>query len=152
MLIRKAQTSDIKEIILLMKELNEFRKSIISENNEWFHEKINQQVIVDEKEICESILFIAISQWKIIWYIQWSKHVRKNHIYKDLWYIDELFVSPKYRRWWVAKSLLEYIQIEFKNQWCDHIVTHTDSENILSQNFYENNGLKPVTIELWKAI
>ena len=69
MLIRKAQTSDIKEIILLMKELNEFRKSIISENNEWFHEKINQQVIVDEKEICESILFIAISQWKIIWYI-----------------------------------------------------------------------------------
>ncbi len=34
MLIRKAQTSDIKEIILLMKELNEFRKSIISENNE----------------------------------------------------------------------------------------------------------------------
>lgn len=34
MLIRKAQTSDIKEIILLMKELNEFRKSIISEDNE----------------------------------------------------------------------------------------------------------------------
>ena len=41
---------------------------------------------------------------------------------------------------------------EFKNQWCDHIVTHTDNENILSQNFYKNNGLKPVTIELWKAI
>ena len=152
MLLRKAQSSDIKDITVLMENLNGFRESIISIDNWWFHEKTDKEGTINQKSINDYIIFIALSEGRIIWYIQWSKHIRRNQVYSELWYIDELFVDPEYRRWWVAKSLLEHLEAEFREQWCDHIVTHTDSENILSQNFYENNGLKPVTIELWKAI
>ncbi len=85
-------------------------------------------------------------------FIQGSVHQRKNHQLSKLGYIDELYVKEEARGQGVAKNLFSELESEFKKQGCDHITTHTDFENELSQQFYLQAGMHKATIELWKEL
>ena len=44
------------------------------------------------------------------------------------------------------------LETEFRKRGCDHMTTHTDFENELSQAFYSQIGMHKTTIELWKKL
>jgi ribosomal protein S18 acetylase RimI-like enzyme len=153
MIVRKANESDKKQIQALMDELNLYRKKIFSFDNQQFHERINPYSLLENKDFDEYLTFVAIDDSKkIIGFVQGSIHTRNNHKLSHLGYIDELYVKEEARGQGVAKKLFLGLGLEFKKQKCDHMITHTDFENELSQQFYLQVGMHKATIELWKEL
>ncbi len=153
MILQKARPEDISEIQALMDELNEYRKRLFSEENKDFHQRINPYNPLKDDNFNESIFFIAKdASNKVVGFIQGTIHERKNHKLNKLGYIDELYVQEIARWKGVAKNLFKELECDFKKQGCDHITTHTDIENDLSQHFYEQVGMRKTTIELWKKL
>ena len=152
MIIRKADKSDKIELQKLMIDLENYRKWIFTNENKKFHEKKTNSILKDY-DFDESIIFICFSElWLAIWFIYGTIHERKNNKLDKLWFIDELYVKSEYRLKWIAKSLFIELENEFRNKSCNHIITHTDFENELSNNFYSKLWMNNVTLELWKEI
>lgn len=153
MIIEKANKTDKVQIQALMDELNEYRKKIFCEENKDFHQRIKPYKPLDEEDFNESIFFIVKDESNnVVGFIQGTIHERKNHKLSNLGYIDELYVQESTRGKGVAKNLLKELEFEFKRQGCDHVITHTDIENDLSQKFYLLAGMKKTTVELWKKL
>lgn len=153
MVIRKANKTDKVQIQALMDELNLYRKKIFSFNNQKFHERINPYFALEDKDFDESFIFVAIDDSEnIVGFIHGGTDARKNHKLSKLGYIDELYVMQEARGQGFAKNLFFELESEFKKQGCDHITTHTDFENELSQQFYLQAGMYKVTVELWKEL
>lgn len=153
MMILKANKTDKTQIQALMDELNLYRKKIFSSENQKFHKRINPYAPLDDKDFDESYIFVAIDDSeKIIGFIQGSVHQRKNNQLSNLGYIDELYVKEEVRGQGVAKNLFSELESEFRKLGCDHMTTHTDCENELSQQFYLQSGMHKATIELWKEL
>lgn len=153
MITKKANKTDRLQIQVLMDELNEYRKKIFSKETKDFHQRINPYKPLEEEDFNESIFFIAKDESnKVVGFIQGTIHERKNHKLSKLGYIDELYVQESTRGKGVAKNLFKELEFEFKKQGCDHITTHTDMENELSQQFYLLAGMRKTTIELWKKL
>jgi len=153
MIVRKANKTDKDQIQALMDELNLYRKNIFSSTNQKFHERINPYSPLEDKDFDKSYIFVAIDDSKkIVGFIQGSIHARKNHRLNKLGYIDELYVQEEARGQGIAKNLFSELESEFKKQGCDHLTTHTDFENELSQQFYLQSGMHKATIELWKEL
>jgi ribosomal protein S18 acetylase RimI-like enzyme len=153
MIIEKANKTDKQQIQALMDELNDYRKKIFSEETKDFHERINPYKPLEDEDFDESVFFVSKDESnKIVGFIQGTIHQRKNHKLSKLGYIDELFVQESTRGKGVAKNLFSELEFVFKNQGCDHITTHTDIENSLSQQFYLQAGMRKTTIELWKTL
>lgn len=150
--IRKGEITDINDIQKLMNDLNSYRERIFSKNNQLFHKREKPYPALKEKDIEANIIFVAEEHQKIVGFIQWSMHERKNHTYNKLWSIEELYVLPEYRKMNIGKKLFTALEDDFKTQSCNHITVHTDFENHISQNFYLNAGMSETTIELWKKI
>jgi ribosomal protein S18 acetylase RimI-like enzyme len=153
MIIRKANKTDKAQIQALMDELNLYRKKIFSSDNQNFHERINPYPLLEDKDFDESYIFVAIDDFdKIVGFIQGSIHQRENHKLSMLGYIDELYVKEESRGQGIAKNLFSELESEFRKQGCDHMTTHTDFENELSQQFYLHSGMHQATVELWKGL
>ena len=153
MIIRKANKTDKAQIQALMDELNLYRKKIFSSDNQKFHDRINPYPLLEDKDFDESYIFVAVDDSeKIVGFIQGSTDERKNHKLSKLGYIDELYVQEEARGQGIAKNLFSELESEFRKQGCDHMTTHTDFENELSQQFYLQNGMSKTTIELWKNL
>lgn len=153
MIIRKANKTDKAQIQALMDELNLYRKNIFSSENQRFHERINPYPLLEDNDFDESYIFVAVDDSeKIVGFIQGSVHQRKKHKLSKLGYIDELYVKEETRGQGVAKNLFSELESEFIKQGCDHVTTHTDFENELSQQFYLQSGMHKATIELWKEL
>jgi ribosomal protein S18 acetylase RimI-like enzyme len=151
--IRKGTKNDKKELQTLQKELGSFRKNIFSAENKSFHKKIKTETFITDKEINKNIILVATNDKnKIVGLIIGSINERKNHKLNKLGYIEELFVKEKYRKQGLAQRLWEEMEKELKNKKCNHITTHTDFENTLSQNFYTKMGMQKTTVEFWKKI
>lgn len=153
MKIRKANKTDKDSIQTLREELNLFRKKIFSSENKEFHERINPHPTLKENDFDENFFFVAIDEENnIVGFIQGSIDQRKNHKLSKLGYIDELYVKNTFREQGIAKNLFSNLEDEFKRQDCDHLTTHTDIENGLSQQFYLQTGMQKTTVELWKKL
>lgn len=151
--IRKIKTDDIKQIQLLQKKLNNFRKNIFSKENKAFHKRKNPEDLLSEKELKKNIIFVVTNDKnKIIGFVIGSLDERKNHKLNKLGYIEELFVKEEYRKQGLAQKLLEELEKEFKKKKCNHMTTHTDAENNLSQSLYTKIGMNKTTVEFWKKI
>lgn len=151
--IRKAHITDKDRIQTLMDELNEYRKGIFSLGNKKFHERLNPYPSLEDKDFDESIIIVAADDSeKIVGFIQGTIGNRENHTLGKLGYIDELYVREEARGQGVAKNLFSELESEFKKQGCDHMTTHTDFENELSQQFYLQAGMQKATVELWKEL
>lgn len=152
MIFRPAQISDIPNIQILMNELNQFRNSNFSINNKNFHERKKPHKDLNEKDLEDTILLVCELDNTIVAYIQGSIHERKNHKLNKLGYIDELYVNQKVRGKGLANRLMRELEKTFIEKGCNHITTHTDTENQNAINFYKKNGMNTVTIEFWKKI
>lgn len=153
MQIRKADKNDKNQIQALMNELNLHRTNIFNPENKEFHQRINPHPPLEDKIFAENIFFVAASDDnQIVGFIQGIIDQRKNHQLSKLGYINELFVQDKYRGQGVAKNLFLELENELKQQGCDHLITHTDFENDLSQQFYSRVGMSKTTVELWKKL
>jgi len=151
--LKKANKTDKAQIQALMDELNLYRKKIFSSDNQEFHERITPYPPLEDKDFDESYIFVAANDsGKIVGFIQGSVHQRKNHKRSKLGYIDELYVKEEARGQGVAKNLFSELESEFRKKVCDHMTTHTDFENDLSQKFYLQAGMHKTTIELWKEL
>jgi ribosomal protein S18 acetylase RimI-like enzyme len=110
-------------------------------------------VPLEDKCFDENLIFVATDNTdKIVGFIQGGIHQRNNHKLNKLGYLDELYVKEEARGKGAAKNLFSELESEFKKQGCDHITTHTDFENELSQQFYLQAGMSKSTIELWKRL
>ncbi len=153
MKVRKAGKTDKDEIQALTDELNVYRKKMFRSENKEFHERTGPQPHGKDKIFNEGLFFVAINGDKnVIGFIHGTIDERKNHVFHVLGYIDELFVKEEYRGEGVAKNLFLALEKELKKQGCDHLVTHTDVENDVSQQFYSRVGMTKTTIELWKKL
>lgn len=153
MSIRKANKTDKIQIQALVDELNLYRKKFFSSENQKFHERINPYSKLEEKDFEEGFIFVTTDERdEAVGFIQGSIHERKNHKLSKLGYIDELYVKEAARGKGFAKNLFSELESEFKKQGCDHITTHTDFENELSQQFYLQAGMHKTTIELLKEL
>ncbi|MBL4695051.1 GNAT family N-acetyltransferase [Candidatus Gracilibacteria bacterium] len=153
MSIRKANKTDKVQIQTLMNELNLYRKNIFSPDNQKFHERLTPYPPLQDADFDESLIFVAANDSaQIVGFIQGSVEERKNHKLSKLGYIDEIYVQKEARGQGVAKNLFSELQSEFKNQGCDHMTTHTDFENELSQQFYSKAGMHKATVELWQKL
>lgn len=85
-------------------------------------------------------------------FIQGTIDERKNHRLNKLGYTDELYVQNEYRGQGVAEKLFAELEKEFVARGCNHLVTRTDAENTLAQQFYVKIGMSAVTVELWKKL
>lgn len=151
--IRKANKTDKSEVQILMDELNVFRKKIFRTENKEFHERIKPYSPLEDIDFDDSFFFIAINDNnKVIGFIQGTIDQRENHKLSKLGYIDEFFVKDEFRGKGIAKNLFSELENEFKKLGCNHITTHTDFENELSQQFYLQVGMNKTTIELWKKL
>jgi ribosomal protein S18 acetylase RimI-like enzyme len=152
MIIKKANKNNKIEIQFLMDRLNFYRKKIFISENKIFHERVNPYPILKDIDFKKSIFFIAVDNNKIIGFIKGTIQQRKNHKLSKLGYVDELFVNDGFRGKGVAESLFLEFEKELKKQGCDHLITHTDFENDLSQRFYLKVGMNKTTVELWKKL
>lgn len=151
-IIRKANKNNKAGIQVLMNSLNLYRERIFKEENKEFHKRNNPYSALKDGDFKKSIFFVAVDGKKIIGFIQGTIQQRKNHKLGKLGYIDELFVNNEFRGKGVAEHLFLELEKELKKQGCDHLITHTDFENDLSQKFYLKIGMNKTTIELWKKL
>jgi len=151
--IRQAHKTDKAQLQALMDELNAYRKEIFSQGTQKFHERTSPYPPIEDRDFDDTLIFAAFDDSeKIVGFIQGSIHERKNHALSRLGCIDELYVREEARGKGVAQNLLSELESEFKKRGCDHITTHTDIENELSQQFYLKSGMKKTTVEFWKEL
>ena len=151
-LIRHAKDKDLVHIQKLMTELNDFQIKNFTNLNKPFHERIKEYSKIKSFDIQKDIILLAEFDNKIIGYIWGSIHERKSHKLSKMGYIDEICVNQEYRTKGIGKKLLKFLEYEFKQLKCDHIVTHADYDNKTAQKSHSNFGMSPVTMEYWKEI
>ncbi len=66
--------------------------------------------------------------------------------------MDEVFVRSDLRGKGFAGKLFQALEQELITRGCDHLTTHTDFENELSQRFYLDAGMQKTTVEFWKKL
>jgi ribosomal protein S18 acetylase RimI-like enzyme len=151
--IQPAKLSDKEQIQNLMNELNSYRKSLFSQENIEFHQRVNPYPPLSESDLEDTIIFVAEdSSNSIVGFIQGTIHFRKNHKLSKLGSIDELYIQPELRKSGLATELFQLLETELRTRGCDHLTTFTDFENQLSQNFYTKLGMQKATIEFWKKL
>ena len=118
-----------------------------------FHARNTPHNTLTENDLSEDIIFIAKTEdQQPMGYIRGSIGARSNYKYHTLGSLDELFVLEEGRGKGIAQQLIHALEEEFRTQGCDHMVTHTDDENLRAQKCYKNAGMIPVTMELWKPL
>jgi GNAT superfamily N-acetyltransferase len=151
--IRKATIKDKVILETLMVLLNKTRDSLFSKKTIAFHKHAkDNKVFLQKKDFLKSIMFVAEVDQEIIGYCFGSLHKRKNTLLSNMGYIDEVFVKDSMRKFGVAKKLFTELVREFKRKGCDHMITHTDFENKLAQDFYDSIGMHKATLEYWKKL
>lgn len=153
MSIRIGQKSDRLQIQALMEELNVYRSKIFNPDNQEFHKRIQAYSPLVDEDFERTFIFVATEDSGIIvGFIQGRIDQRPQHSLYALGCIDELYVQEHYRGKGFAAGLYEELVSVFKEKGCDHLITHTDAENELSQKFYKQNGMSVATLELWKKL
>lgn len=152
MIIKRANKSDKVAIQVLMDGLIFYREKIFKTENKEFHKRINSYPALKDGDFKKSIFIVAVDKEEIIGFIQGTIQQRKDHKLSKLGYIDELFLKDEFRGKGAAKILFKELEKEFKFQGCDHLITHTDFENLFSQKFYLKVGMNKTTVELWKKL
>ena len=152
MIIRKAEQKDLKIVQEMLDLLNADRKKLWNSKNKKFHKKKIKNSKLKKKDFAENIIFIAEDSEASIGCIMGYISKRKGYICHKLGYIDALYIKKDYRKKGIATKLLAKLKKEFKSNKCDHMITHTDAENIKAQKLYESTKMSSVTVEYWKKL
>ncbi len=135
--IRPIEEKDFEQIIVLFKEFALFEK--LPEKMTNSVEQIKQErdlfncfvAVVDKKIVGYATYFLAYYSW----------------IGKSL-YLDDLYVSAKYRKKGIGKKLLDTVIDLAKNKECKKIRWQVSNWNKNAQKFYEYIGAEIDDVEL----
>lgn len=67
-------------------------------------------------------------------------------------YVSEFVIRKEYRKRGIGKQLMKKVEEWFKYRKCDFIRIDVLAQNKETLKFYENNGYKPINIEVSKRI
>ena len=148
MKIRKAKKTDIKQYVNLVLKSNKEYQRVISK-------KINftrKDIIKDFEEFINSrdkTILIVEDNKKIIGYLVASIFISS---YQRIGFIDFLFVSNKFRKKGIAKSLIKEFTIILKKKRIKRINLGVNPKNKKAINFYKILGFKLNKYEFGKDI
>ncbi len=149
--IRPATKKDLAAIRELGRELDKARTKLWNKENKPFHKKSVPSAPI-KKITIKDYIFVADQNSRVVGFVWGEPSSRPNSYLSKVGDINELFVLSGVRGQGVGKKLLQALFQTFKEKGCDHIITHTDSENISAQDLYRSMGMSPVTVELWRKV
>lgn len=88
------------------------------------------------------IRIVLTIKWNVIWFILWDSDCNANK-----WYIDNLYICRKYRKKWLWKILLEFVENYYRKLNMDHIQLSCYEINP-ALDFYNKNWYK----KIWENI
>ena len=150
-IIRPATKKDLPAIRKLSVELEKTRTKLWEKENKLFHKKTVLNKVIKKISTTDCV-FVAEQNNNIVGFVWGELSSRKNSILSKTGYISGLFIKANIRRQGASKKLLKNLFQIFKEKGCDHIIVHTDSENLPAQALYKSVGMSQVTVELWKKI
>ena len=149
-LIRKATKKDLSQVRTFQGQLDKARQKLWKKSRA-FHDRTKPSRLIT-KISARGILLVAENDHQLVGFVYGEISKRPNHKLAKLGDVEELFVLADFRQRGVSIKLMKALIKEFKKKGCDHIITHTDSENEPAQALYKTIGMAPVTVELWKKI
>lgn len=142
----------MRQLQVLQSQLNLDREKLFGRDTKKFHARSKPRDVINEKDLLKDILIVAESSGAILGYVWGRLAERRSSISSKLGYLEEVCVDPDARGRGIAKRLLKELIVAFRARGCDHVITHTDAENLTAQALYRSIGMKHVTLELWKPL
>ena len=91
---------------------------------------------VFDKDSIITIILAEVSN-KIVWFMLLIDSYSTSH-FKDILYLQDLYVDSSFRNNWVATKLFSYLEDYCKVNWIPRIDWSTHRENEIAQKFYKN--------------
>lgn len=138
LIIREAEENDIPKILILIKELAEY-------------EKLTQYVTADEEVLKENLFgkkryaYVVLAEYEgnlagqAIFFYNFSTFQGKPGIY-----LEDLYVSPRYRKKGIGKALLKYLIELAKAKNCGRVQWIVLDWNKTAIEFYKGLGAEPM--------
>jgi len=142
LVIRFAQSSDMKTILSLIKELADYEK--LSDRVITTEEKLEQSIFSDERFV--EILLAEVNN-KAVGYALFFKNY-STFLGKAGIYLEDLFVKPSYRGKGIGKALLIKIISIAKERNYGRVEWSVLDWNLPAIDFYKKMGAEP--LEEWK--
>lgn len=143
LVIRFAQSSDVKTILELIKELAEYEK--LSDRVIATEEKLERSIFGNEKFV--EILLAEVNN-KSVGYALFFKNY-STFLGKPGIYLEDLFVKPSYRGKGIGKALLSKIISIAKERNYGRVEWSVLNWNLSAIDFYKKMGAEP--LEEWKV-
>lgn len=143
LVIRFAQSSDVKTILELIKELAEYEK--LSDRVIATEEKLERSIFGNEKFV--EILLAEVNNESVgyaLFFKNYSTFLGKPGIY-----LEDLFVKPSYRGKGIGKALLSKIISIAKERNYGRVEFSVLDWNLSAIDFYKKMGAEP--LEEWKV-
>lgn len=143
LVIRFAQSSDVKTILELIKELAEYER--LSDRVIATEEKLERSIFGNEKFV--EILLAEVNN-KSVGYALFFKNY-STFLGKPGIYLEDLFVKPSYRGKGIGKALLSKIISIAKERNYGRVEWSVLDWNLSAIDFYKKMGAEP--LEEWKV-
>lgn len=138
LIIRKAELSDIPEILLMIKELAEYEKLLHKVKTTEEHLR---EVIFGENKFVE--VLIAEYEGKICGQTIFFKNF-STFVGRAGYYIEDLYVKPEYRNQGIGKALLDEVIKKAKENNFGRVEWVVLDWNVSAIEFYKNRGAFPL--------
>lgn len=138
LIIRKAELSDIPEILSMIKELAEYEKLLHKVKTTEEHLR---EVIFGENKFVE--VLIAEYEGKICGQTIFFKNF-STFVGRAGYYIEDLYVKPEYRNKGIGKALLDEVIKKAKENNFGRVEWVVLDWNVSAIEFYKNRGAFPL--------
>lgn len=146
MLIRKAETKDIDEILHLLSDVLELHVRIRPDIFESGHTKYTKKELIHKLNEENFHVYVGEISNKVVAYAMCVIELPKfTHTMKKVktMYIDDIEVNPEYRGQGLGRELFEFLKKEAKRIGCYNITLNEWEGNDGARKFYEKLGMKP---------
>lgn len=154
MIIRKAEKKDLKDVILLFKQLDEYHRVNTFDTYKIISEDLRKERFINCLSKETNFFIVAIENDKIVGFVDAYKEIIENHpIKNDKQYliIENLIVDGEHRRKGIALELYRYVEDIAKKLNLDYIKLGVYEFND-AKLFYENIGFSTETRKMMKNL
>lgn len=152
-MIRKAEITDIEDIILLFEELDKDAELFQPQNYTFRARDMNYISRILEEEY--SLFYVYELEKKLIGFI----HAQTKKVFNlgplveaNYLYINDLIISAEYRNMNFGSLLVSKIFDLSKELNCDYVRVSVLAEKTLTRNFYHTNGFNESLITMEKRL
>ena len=146
MLIRKAETKDIDDILYLLSDVLELHAQIRPDIFESGHTKYTKEELIDKLSEENFYVYVGELDNKVVAYAMCKLELPSfTNTMKPIrtLFIDDIEVNPIYRGQGLGRELFEFLKGEAKRLGCYNITLNEWEGNDGARKFYEKLGMKP---------